>query len=57
MKKINLYFLFILFMLFGACDNFNDPESPYLEKYVVSIVVVPSVLVSSVAVSIVIAIW
>ena len=35
MKKINLYFLFILFMLFGACDNFNDPESPYLEKYVV----------------------
>ena len=22
-------------MLFGACDNFNDPESPYLEKYVV----------------------
>ena len=35
MKTINLYFLFILFTLFGACDNFNDPESPYLEKYVV----------------------
>ena len=30
------YHLFILVIVtFSACDDFNDPESPYLEQYVV----------------------
>ena len=30
------YRLFILvFIAFSACDDFNDPESPYIEQYVV----------------------
>ena len=30
------YHLFILvFISFSACDDFNDPESPYIEQYVV----------------------
>ena len=34
MKKLNVFYLSFL-LCFLACEEFNDPDSPYIEKYVV----------------------
>ena len=32
---MNKVYIFSLFLIIMGCDGFNDPESPYIEKYVV----------------------